>query len=123
MTGRLHPAPQDRVWAPRLAVALVAGPAAWILRLLIGLALVPYACQSGAWILHLPSLGFGAIALAALVISVRTRRRLIALLSTDNPATDRTRFVALLAVALNAAALLAIVIEGFAVVVVGPCLR
>lgn len=122
MTGRLYPAPEDRVWAPRLTAALIAGPAAWMLRLLIGLALVPNACQAGTvWILHLLTLLFGGVAVAALVVSVRSRRA-VGLLSTT-AGTERTRFVALLAVAVNAAVVLAIGMEGLAVAVVDPCLK
>jgi len=123
MTGRLSPAPADRALAPRLTVALLAGPAAWMARLLISLALIPYACLAGEWMLHLLSLGFGLVAAAALVVSVKCRRAAVLDPAPESPRKDRNRFVALLAVAVNAASLLAIVLESIATVVIDPCMK
>lgn len=124
MTGRVRPVPGDRARASRLGLALAAGPLAWMGRLLISLSLVPYACQStGTWLLHLISVGFGLVAAAALTVSYRCRRELRVSSEAGGAGADRNRFLALLAVAVNGAALLAIVLEALAAVVIDPCLR
>jgi hypothetical protein len=122
MIDGLRPTRADRSLAPRLGLALIAGPTAWMARLLISLSLISHACESEmVWLLHLLSLAFALVAAAALVVSVRCRRKAVG--QSAGERRDRSRFVALLAVAVNAASLLAIVLESLAIVIIDPCLR
>ncbi len=102
---------------------LLGGALAWTLRLAVAYALNPVACATGWTILiHLVTLVTALITLAAIVVAFRGWRTsgLGTRTEVGGPA-GWSGFLSLLGVLLNLVFLLAILLEGSAAFVIGPC--
>lgn len=97
-----------------VGIAVVGGVAAWAGRFALGYLLVPTACQTGTWVLHLVHAVFLLLVIGAVLLSVTLLRR-----STDTA----TRFLLLLGLTLNSFFLATILLESSAVFVVDACAK
>lgn len=106
----------------RLAVALVAGPAAWFARLSLSSALVPLACDEGAtWLLHVVALLTAAVAVAGIAAVAVWRKRARAEPVED----DRSGILTFLLVGgllVNGISLMLILMESAPIFFIDPCI-
>jgi hypothetical protein len=115
--------PQTALW-----FALLAGPIAWSLRLLIGYPLVSVACEQGtSYLLHLVSATFLLLTLAGGAVGWWSYRRIRrgdrgAGQETDDWTLERTRFLVLLSLLGSGLFALVIVAEWIPVFFTDPCI-
>lgn len=105
---------RDRPGAVGITLLVFGGTIAWALRFGLGYLLVPAACATGGWLLHVVTLVTALLALAALVLALRWARRL---------ADPSLRFSLWFGVALNVFFLAAILLEGSGVLFVDACAK
>jgi len=103
--------------------AVLAGPAAWGLNLMVNYSLVKPACAAGSsFVLAAVSMGAVGASVAGIVLSWRCWRRLRHAGTTEGGrVVDRSYFLALLGVVLNAFFVLLISVSAVALFVVSPC--
>lgn len=128
--ARLEPvSPAERAHfdTPRGLAALwfgfLGGPLAWYLHLNISYALVRLICQTGdTMLLHLTTFATFLVALAALLMAVRSWRRLQGPESTRGAGTaGRSRFLALGGIALSGFFALILLVAWIPDFVIDPC--
>lgn len=100
-----------------LWIAILAGPAAWVVHLTAGILLVPLACRMTSDLrLHLNTLAMAAVAVWALVALIRAR-------NPDRFPADRHPggFLVLAGILVAAISLALILAEGLPVLFIDPC--
>jgi uncharacterized membrane protein len=97
-----------------VGIAVLGGFAAWAVRFTIGYLLVPTACEIGAWTLHLVHGITTLLAIGTVVLPLLLLKR-----ADENT----TRFLLLLAIALNVFFLAAILLESSSAFLVDACAK
>lgn len=88
MTEALYPDQRQRKWEKGLVAAVLASPAAWVVQLVIGYALIGAACYANSKLgFYILSAVMGLVAIAAGVFSFNRYRRLP---GSDRPALYET---------------------------------